>query len=368
MVLPAFLHQFSHGKRRFLIFPCGIVFGGMLVLLFLPDSGIFHDIKELYARMLGSSSAGFLKILGYTAGYDYSTDILQASSGNSVSIQQHLALKYYLIIALLLFPYPGRPLQSILYIAAASLALFGISVLRNAALALADQGEGNLYITASYLLRYTFIWMAINYRITLHPALKRSFTKAEHLFRKRFQLQFGAFLLLTLLAKPLMSLIDTFFLQPDGWLATALSKTILVISVHLLNWLNYNPTLSGNHIWLVNNWVYLGSPCLGMGVMSLFALLVLLIRSPGVNKFVFIGAGITGLIVMNSVRIVTILLHIHQNGRYTFGMEVHDLSNYFFYSVVLLFLSIYLFWFQHISFNLKKTNNNGTQNQRPSDN
>jgi exosortase/archaeosortase family protein len=368
MLLPVFPHQMSHGKRRFLIFPGVVTIGVMLALVLFPGSDSLQEVKEAYARILGNSSAGILQLLGYNAGYELSTDALHAGPGHSVSIRQHLALKYYFIIALLLFPYPGRLLQSILLLAAGSTMLFGISVLRNVASALVAPDEANLYISVSYLLRYTLVWMAIKYRIEQHPLLKRGFAKAEQLFTNRFQLQFGTFILLILLAKPIMSLIDTSLLQPDGWLSNTLSKTILIISVELMNWLNYHPTLSGNHIWLGHNWVYLGSPCLGMGIMTLFALLVLIIRSPGINKLVFIGAGLTGLIVMNSVRIVTILLHIHQQGSYTLGLEVHDLSNYFFYSVVFILLMIYIFRFQYISFNIKKTNNNGTQNQRPSDN
>ncbi len=336
-----------------------ILYSLLLITLLVGGKMLFHSVPfyevilKSYASLLGNASAAFLTLTGNPSSYELASDALVMEGGKAIAIQNNLALKFYVYMAAILIPFSTRNVQSVLYFIAASIILFLVAVARNAGLILVYERMDNLVMAVSYLFRFTLVWWAIVYRIQLHTSLTKKFEVANQRFNERFQISLRSLLFLVLVSTSLMTLIDQYLIQADTFVAESLSALILAFSENLLHAFNFRAVIDGNYIWLGNVWVFLGTPCLGIGVMALFAVLILIIRSHWINKLIYIALGWIILIGMNAVRVVYILHHLYKNGDYTLNLEAHDLSNYFFYSVVFILLMIYIYWFQDINFNLK---------------
>jgi len=327
-----------------------IVVAGRLILHSFP----FYDtVLKTYSLWLGNTSALLLNLTGQTASYDIAGDLLTLSGGNTIAIQHHLALKFYVYLLVLLIPFTTRKLQSTLFLFVGALILFAVAVTRNVALVLYDASTSHLIMALSYMARFSLLWLAIMYRIRIHPQLTAFYQSIAQRFNDRFHLSPRILLYLIFVATSVMSLIDMFLIRPESPVSIFMSTIILSLTENILRLANLQALIHGNYIWLDNVWVFLGSPCLGIGVMTLFTSLILIIRSQWVNKFIYILFGLAFLILMNALRVVYILVHLYKNGDYTLNLEAHDLSNYFFYSVVFVLLMIYIYWFQDINFKLK---------------
>lgn len=134
-----------------------------------------------------------------------------------------------------------------------------------------------------------------------------------------------------------------------------LLNQILYLSHKTLTLVGYPEAIIVNNcLYLDINYVCVGTQCLGIGIMTSFSFLILLIRSSWLNKLFYILMGISVIICMNAVRMSYLLIYIYKNKRYDLAMEVHDLSNYFFYAVVFLMFLVYILWFQYIPFIKKR--------------
>lgn len=352
-------------------------FFAVLVILLLVLFTVKDEIKSLsyyeyasnvYARIVGVSVSKSLTFWGYESSYSLTYDMLTLQGIEKFGIQGNLAIKFYIFLALVLIPFSTKPFRAILYTLIGALVLFIISVSQLAGSALLSERAAHSLVAGSYILRFLLVGAAILYRIYEHKQLRLWFQLIHQQFGKLFQLPLPVFLFLFLTSVYWMSIIDRTLIHPGSNFVIHYSHLLLSITNWLVELANYQPVVSGCYIWLDNVWVYLGSPCLGVGIISLFTALILIIRSKTINKFLFITFGIVLLVLMNAVRIAFILLHLYHHGKYTLSLEIHDLSNYFFYAIVFLLLLIYIVWFQHLTFTLKKTYTNGTPHQTPSDN
>ena len=339
---------------------------GMLLVAALTFKSVFTSGSlyeqglQLYAELLGTTSASLVNRAGYEASYSLTNDSLTVNGLEKLSIQRNLAVKYYVYIAFILLPFANNKASSFALTIAAFAVLFVISVLRNIGIVLTTDHNSHIIISLTYTARYLLIWLALMYRIQSHSSAKAVMAAADLRFRQHFQLSLPLALLMLLTATSWMSLIDRALVYPDSSFVRLLSTIILGITAWILHVLNYQPIISEYYIWIGQVWVYLGSPCLGVGVMTLFVALIAFIRSNILNKLLFIAAGVGWMLLMNSARIAYILIHLYKNGKYTLSMEVHDLSNYFFYAMVFLLLLLYSFWFKDISITLNKTDKHGS--------
>ncbi len=327
-----------------------VMVAGRMIVHYVP----FYDtILKTYALLLGNTSALLLNLTGHPATYDLSADLLALNTGKGIAIQHHLALKFYVYLLLILLPLTARKLQSILLFIAGTFILFAVAVTRNVALVMVNETTTHLVMALSYLARFSLLWLAVMYRIRIHPQLTSLYQTVSQRFNERFHLSPATLLYLIFVATSVMSLIDMFLIQSDSSFSAFMSTLILSLSETIFRLMNYQVVIDGNYIWLGNVWVFLGSPCLGIGVMTLFTSLILIIRSKWINKLIYILFGLVFLTLMNALRVVYILVHLYKNGDYTLNLEAHDLSNYFFYSVVFALLMIYIYWFQDINFKIK---------------
>jgi exosortase/archaeosortase family protein len=158
-------------------------------------------------------------------------------------------------------------------------------------------------------------------------------------------------LLLLVASFAVIGIMDWFLIVQSQTLINVLSNWIMWYSKQILFLFGFDPIVKGYQIELGNYWVYLGTPCLGAGVMTMFVVLVTIIRSPVINKIFFVIIGINLLIFANAIRVVSILLHIYLNQiPQALIDDYHSMSNNFFYIMVLIMLFIYVRWFKNIEF------------------
>lgn len=148
--------------------------------------------------------------------------------------------------------------------------------------------------------------------------------------------------------------IDAIYQRQD-FLEGQLTNLILYLSNNILHAIGYASYSVGRYIFLEKNWVFLANSCLGIGLIATFIFLIFIIKSNWINKILYMLVGTLFIILMNALRISLLLVYVYKNnGNYSLSVEVHDLSNYFFYVIVFVLFLLYVFWFQNIHFGRKK--------------
>ena len=344
-------------KKNLFILLSGIA---LIVLYYILKSAastfdFYGNIVNTYALWVGKSFEWFAGLAGYELMYDSVNGQIVSATG-TFSIMNKLAVKFYLIAALMVFVFPRKWIKSIGVFAIAFAALYILSVLRFF-VDLAFREQANyLYLPLIYTGRYLVLFYILKYKISIHPRLQFYLGKINELIRDKFQFRLMTLIFIFIIAFGLMGFIDWFLVVQSQDFVDFLSQWILGYSEFLLKVLGYNPVVEGYQINLERNWVYLGTPCLGAGVMTLFIILVSIIKSDWLNKFIYIIIGINILIFANAVRIVAILLHIYlYKIQGDLIEDYHGISNNFFYILVFIMLLIYTRWFADIKFRKQKT-------------
>lgn len=346
-----------NNKKNITILLSGIA---VIVLYYIlkgaaPALDIYGNIIKTYALWVGSSFEWVAVIFGHNVIYD-SVNGQIASSSFTFDIMNKLAVKFYLIAFFIVFIFPRKWKKSIVVFILASVALYALTVLRFF-VDLEHREQANyLFLPIIYTGRYLVLYFLIKYKISLHSRLQLYIEKIDHLLHNKFQFRVMTLLFIFVFAIGIMGFIDWYLIVQSPGFIDFLSKWILGYSELMLKILGYQPIVEGYQINIDRNWVYLGTPCLGAGVMTLFVGLVAIIKSEWLNKIVYIIIGINVLILANSIRIIIILLHIYLNQIPADLIEdYHGLSNNFFYLLVFVMLLIYTRWFADIKFIKQKS-------------
>jgi len=196
----------------------------------------------------------------------------------------------------------------------------------------------------------------LKFKIDQHQLTRSYFAKTNEIVLSIFQLSFHRLLLIVCLAPAIAAFFDWFLLAKWAVFVDGLSALILKLSVLMLHTVGYGEAfVAGKTIYLYNYWLHLGTNCLGVGLMVVFSALIFIIKSPLLNRLIYIPFGIVFIIILNAIRIDAILLHIALNQIPQHLIEdYHDLSNNVYYIIVFLFILIYIGWFQHVKFGTKK--------------
>ena len=360
MYLPNKLNKINHILKNNIVKNrknATFLLGGiaLIVLYFIskwiaPTFDLYGNIISTYAQWIGKSFEWIANSTGHEITYESAGGLIISESG-SFSIMNKLAIKFYPIAFLLIFIFPQKWGKSIGVLLLAFAALYIISVLRFFVDLNHREQANYLYLPMIYTGRYLTLFFILKYKISIHPRLQLYLDKINDMMRDKFQLQFMNLIFTFIIAFGVMGFIDWFLIVQSQGFIDFLSQWILGYADFLLRVLGYNPYIEGYQINLELNWVYLGTPCLGAGVMALFALLVSIIKSDWINKLIYILIGINILIFANAVRVVVILLHIYINQIPADLIEdYHGLSNNFFYIMVFFMLLIYTRWFADIKF------------------
>ncbi|MFZ4456051.1 MAG: hypothetical protein ACOYOT_07510 [Bacteroidales bacterium] len=150
------------------------------------------------------------------------------------------------------------------------------------------------------------------------------------------------------LVRGLKNIVEYYLFKTGGF------DYLITVEVHLtsalLRMMGYSTHIYENAVFIGPYWVRVIEPCLGIGLMVVFALLIGLIKSHWLNKIVFIVVGEIVIVVLNSLRIALLLLNVRaMNGSQRMTLEVHAYSGHLFYVLVFLLFMVYLFWFHNLN-------------------
>jgi exosortase/archaeosortase family protein len=318
-----------------LVFLYLFIFGGWS---FLSKSYLFETVILALSSLIGNLSILVIKLFGIESFYDAEFNNLIILGKEIVPVLSRLGIKFYILLIFVLLLFNRNFKKSI------GLLFFGVSLLI-ALTVLRFSGEIILSSTWSFwvtnlvfYLRWILILFILASKGKEYPIFRETYNKIAAKTRERFSIPLYLIILLIPIFLKLNHLIDT-----NAYIISTepLLQLILQISHSIMHLIGFPETViqNGNCLYLGINYVCVGFPCLGLGIMTSFTLLILLIRSPWLNRISYILFGLGVMILMNSIRVVYLLIHLYKNQSYQLAMDAHDLSNYFF----TLWFSFY-FW------------------------
>lgn len=343
------IKQFS-GLKPALITLVAISFYYLFKTLFV-STVVFHHLELFYAKIL----LFFLNIVSE----GYSVDTIQRAIifNEKASYFSHvLVIKYYFLSALVIFLFPRKFKKSALIYALVSFSFFVLTLFR---LLIQNYFSGDFsgfLIELIISLRYLILYKLLDYKLHLFDSTKSLLSKWNSKISKTFVFSLNTLMILIVFARALMGLFDWFLVAKWNIFVIYLTKLILVLSNGILWLLGYAEAYTWEkYLLLKNYWLFLDANCLGVGLMVVFCLLIAAIRSPLTNKILFIGGGLSVIVLMNAIRLVAILLYIYLNQiPSALIKDYHDLSNNIFYIVVFFVILLYINWFQFVNFRNKK--------------
>lgn len=329
-----------------------------LVLLFWFTKSTLYDTSIYKGTLIGYSGsiAAVLQFLFGNFQFDTTTGNI-IYGHQTINAFSGLAIKFYALIFVILFFFPRKVGKTILVFLIASIVLYLLAMLRFANDVFGHAKLSSFFFTVIVSLRYLTVYLVLKYKIDLHTSLKKYFDSIDVKVQAAFHFSFHKLLIIVALVSAFAGFFDWFLISDWNLFIDALSYLILWLSNAMLWMLGFSEAYSyDKYILLDNYWLYLGTNCLGVGLMVVFSSLIMAIRSPIANRLVFVVVGLFFLIVMNAVRIVGILLFISQNKIPQHLIEdYHNMSNNFFYLIVFAIILFYINKFQYIKLRITKS-------------
>ncbi len=331
------------------------IFSVVLLFIFVLF-GVNESIKftdwykpffQKYTDLVANLSAFILSFLNSNVSYVPETFTINYSS-TPVLLHLNFALRYYIYSTLILLLLPGKYLKSVFVLLLTFLLYFILSSLKCTAEVLMVSRDATAVTDFIIALRPLSLLFLLNYKLKLNNYTLNLYGKIKNKINDKLDVPFLTFLSLTILLIPVGRFFELLNLN-------FFSHLILVLSQYINTFLGYTTTVSDNFLILQRYSVYLGKQCLGIGLDIMFVFLVFAIKSNLLNKLIYSVMGVMVMVLMNSVRISYILIHLFKNGSYQLALDAHELSNYFFYSVVFILILIYIFWFRDLKISTKKT-------------
>lgn len=314
---------------------------------------VFSEFLQLFVKLIGYTTAFLSSITGNP--FDFISEKSILSNGiTTANIRSSLAFKFYFFAFLILYTAPKQVKKTTCIFVIALISLFIISVSKYL-IDISNIRELKSFLnTFIYSLRYLTLYLLFVYKVSIHPLLKEYIQKADSKIKEKFQVSLNGLMLILIFSIAAMGFLDWYLIGKNTFIVEHLTKTILSISQGVFKILGYQTTLSNHLLILDTNSIYMGYPCMGIGIMSLFALLVFIIKSPVINRIIYFITGLIIILFMNSVRVTAILLFVYRNRTNpAVFQDYHNMSNNFFYFITLILIIIYVKWFQYIKFTKK---------------
>lgn len=190
---------------------------------------------------------------------------------------------------------------------------------------------------AIFIALYVLAMQFVNNNYFLH----KLYIQLELRFSHILNISFAKLILLLIIIPPLPRVIFT-YLHSD--ILPFIVNFILSISKFFLGLFGRNAIIDGQLIYLENNWVDLEYPCIGIGVFTLVAVLILSIRDKLSFKLIYLSVFAVIYMIINGVRLGVLLLYIF-NTYHEIGLDkllLHNYATYFMY--VMAFAGFALYW------------------------
>lgn len=170
------------------------------------------------------------------------------------------------------------------------------------------------------------------YIIQHNDLLKRIFSELENRFTVVLTTSLTKLLFFLIIIPPLPRVIFT-YIHSD--LMPGIVSFILFFSKLFIFLMGKTAIVSGRIISLESNWVDLEYPCIGLGVYSIVAILILAIKGKIKNKIIYLTVFAFIYLVLNALRLSVLLVYINKTF-HEIGLnklELHNNATYFMYLV-----------------------------------
>jgi len=335
---------------KIILFLIGISILYIVSKLVLSDTLFFKNILIAYAASIATVLQWFdnFQFDAITGNISFNGNITRSLSG--------LAFKFIPLAFVILFFIPRKIGKTILIFLAATLAFYLISVLRFLNDFFTPSILSGFFFSIIVSLRFLTLYFILKYKIGLHQSLTNYFNKIDVKVVETFHFSFHKLLMVVAMVPAITGFFDWFLISDWNVFVDGLSYLILWLSNAMLWLLGFSEAyVFGKYILLNNYWLYLGTNCLGVGLMVVFSSLIFAIRSPLANKLIFVTVGLVILLLMNALRIVVILLYIYLNQiPQQLIDDYHNLSNNVFYIVVFGIILFYINKFQFVKLRIDK--------------
>ena len=313
---------------------------------FFITTALFHSAEELYAN--------FLVIVLNIISEGYKSDLSQWAITNNEYVfyfKRILETKYFLLSAIILFLFPREIIKTFRIYALAIGSFVTLTICKVLIERYLPTDIMSFLSDLIVSLQYLILLKLLTFKMSLYRSTSLLYRKWDEKIRNTFVFSLNTLLTVIAFVRALTGLFDWFLVAKWNLIVVYLTEIILFFSNAILWLTGYAEAYSWEkYILLKNYWLFLDSNCLGVGLMVVFTLLIGSIRSNLANKLIYIVGGLLFIIMMNSIRIVIILLYIYENQiPAPLIKDYHDLSNNIFYVVVFFVILLYINWFQFIN-------------------
>ncbi len=180
------------------------------------------------------------------------------------------------------------------------------------------------------ILQFGLLWFAY-YWFKKNIAFKRLLLKQFDVTKyhlKRIVKNFG-------IAVSLIIVVNFFAYTQLLPIISYISYGVLYLSKLFLHAFGYQTFYAGRYIYNSDAAIFFSDACSGIELMLIYASFIIILN--GRNKPLFIVGGVSIIFLMNVLRISLIMIHlIHNHGKYTLPINIHDLYTYPVYIVTFL--------------------------------
>ena len=326
----------------FLIIILSVMYPRMFVSLFhfslnsFLISNIIERIIDYYRTWIASISVQIFHLFDISVYYNSLNKILVFNTYH-YKISDHFGMfkNVYFLLLLIPFPFPLRKSLSVLIIG-----LFGISLFLAIRLAFLSCGlfnESNAMTTIDYMY-VLFLISFFYYKVKISYSLRRSYVIIQNKLKERAFTCSIKTLIISIIS---FGLLSNLILYSSGSFITHL---LLLLTKQVMAFYGFITLINNNIIYLGSNFVFVGSPCLGIQLMLMFALVIIFLKGTIKSKIVFILLGVVMIFLINVLRISYILYHLHHYKNKGFTIEVHDMYDYAVYALTISLWLVYAKW------------------------
>ncbi len=127
------------------------------------------------------------------------------------------------------------------------------------------------------------------------------------------------------------------FIMPHTSADEFILRIVGIIAVFILTNLGYSSNLSGRNLNVETGGLWLGDNCSGLGIIGIFIILTLLLPASPLRKQIHLLAGISGIILLNTIRMVVLAI-MSLKSRWVFDINHTLIFNAIVYTFVLVII------------------------------
>lgn len=324
-----------------------VFFGSFLMFLFgwriISDTESFQFIEEHYNRFTVKVVQSIGSLSNKSIDYDYDLKVLTFGNKMSKLIMPVFAYRLlaagFILLALVPFKKWKTSLSAIIFVML-FLSLRG-ALITYISLFYKNNIHEVLLVWLDPVIYVAFLVLGI-YIIRNNALLSKILNYFEFEFSKSLTTSLSTLFFLLIIVPPIPRVLFTYL---HSEIMPSIVSFILFFSKQFLAIVGKTAEVSGRFIHLENNWIDLEYPCIGLGVFTLIATLVLATRGRLKVKLIYLSVFAFIFLILNALRLSLLLLYINSTYQ-EIGLnkvELHNNATYFMY--VVAFAGFLVYWF-----------------------